>query len=221
MCNEHHGLIRKGLIFAVGACLILGGTPIFAQAKSAKDAQNLEKAADGAEKSIQDVVEHVKSMLESYNTIVGGKAKDVQSEYKKLSSDLKATDKKIQTATKGTDAMNKQADKFFVQWEKELDEYSSDSMKEKSTQRLETAKQRYQSLGQTLDEASKAFEPLMQNLNDQILFLGRDLSDAAIADLQDEAAKLNQQAEDVFENIEGMIAKAHDADAAMEEATAD
>jgi len=214
-------MIRKGLILAVAACLVLGGTPILAQSKAAKEAQSLTKTADDAEKNIQGVVDHVKGMLETYNSIVGGKAKNVQSDYKKLAGDLKATDKKIQSATKGLDSMNKQADKFFVQWEKELAEYSSDSMKEKSTARLEAAKKRYQSLGETLNEASKAFEPLMQNLNDQILFLGRDLSEAAIADLQEEATGLNQQAEEVFTNIQGLLAKADEADAALEEATAD
>jgi ElaB/YqjD/DUF883 family membrane-anchored ribosome-binding protein len=219
MRNER--LIRKALILAVGACLVLGGTPILAQSKAAKEAENLKKTADDAEKNIQDVVDHVKGMLETYNAIVGGTAKNAQSDYKKLAGDLKSTDKKVQSATKGMDSMNKQADKFFVQWEKELAEYSSESMKEKSTARLDAAKKRYQTLGQTLDEASKAFEPLMQNLNDQILFLGRDLSDAAIADLQDEATGLNQQAEDVFTNIQGLLAKADEADAAIEEATAD
>lgn len=213
--------IRQGLILAIAACLVLGYTPIFAQSKTAKEAQNLKKAAEGAEQSIQDVVNHVKGMLASYNTIVGGQAKNVQSEYKKLANDLKATDKKIQGTTKDLEAMNKQADKFFVQWEKELAEYSSDSMKEKSTARLDATKKRYQSLGQSLGEASKAFEPLMQNLNDQILFLGRDLSAEAIADLQDEAAELNQQAEDVYNNIETLLAKAKEDESALDEATAD
>ena len=203
------------------ACLVLGYTPIFAQSKTAKEAQNLKKAAEGAEQSIQDVVNHVKGMLASYNTIVGGQAKNVQTEYKKLANDLKATDKKIQGTTKDLEAMNKQADKFFVQWEKELAEYSSDSMKEKSTARLDATKKRYQSLGQSLGEASKAFQPLMQNLNDQILFLGRDLSAEAIADLQDEAAELNQQAEDVYNNVATLLAKAMDDESALEEATAD
>ena len=221
MITNRGNLIRTGIALVVGVCLVLGGTSIFAQSKTAKEAENLKKSADAAEMSIADVVDHVKGMLESYNSIVGGTAKNVQSEYKKLANDLKATDKKIQSASKGMDSLDKQANKLFVQWEKELAEYSSDSMKQKSTDRLEAAKKRYESLGQTLSEASKAFEPLMQNLNDQILFLGRDLSKEAIADLEDEAAELNRQAEDVINTVQGLLAKAEEADSELEKATAE
>lgn len=221
MGNRQLRMIRQGFVLTIVLFVLLGGVSIYAQSKTAKEAENLKKTADAAEKSIQDVVEHVKGMLATYNSIVGGEAKNAQSDYKKLASDLKSSDKKIQNATKGLDSMNKQAEKFFGQWEKELDAYSSDSMREKSSKRLDTAKQRFEHLGQTLDEASKSFEPLMQNLNDQILFLGRDLSPDAIAELQDEAAELNQQAEDVFSNIETLMAKAKEDDAALQEATAD
>ena len=51
-------------------------------------------------------------------------------------------------------------------------------------------------------------KPLVQNLNDQVLFLGRDLSPEAIADLQDEAEALNQQAAEVSERIRGLLESA-------------
>lgn len=48
----------------------------------------------------------------------------------------------------------------------------------------------------------------MQNLNDQILYLGRDLSPEAIADLEDEAAELNAQAEAATAMVKDMLANA-------------
>ena len=119
------------------------------------------------------------------------------------------------------DSLNKQAQKFFGQWEKELAEYSSDSMREKSSARLDAAKQKFKTLGETLGEARKAFEPLVQSLNDQILYLGRDLSPEAVADLEDEAAELNKQAEDVMAKINDLLAKADKADADLESSTSE
>jgi chromosome segregation ATPase len=206
MNNDRGHLVRTGLVLTLGACLALGGTAVFAQSKTAKEAQNLKKAADAAEQSITDVLKHVESMLGSY---------------KKLANDQKATDKKIQNARKDRDSLAKQANKFFVQWEKELAEYSSDGMREKSSVRLEAAKEESRNLAATLSEASEAFEPLMKNLNDQILFLGRDLSPQAIAELQDEAAELNQQAEDVTATIKDLLAKADEQDAALEKSAAE
>jgi len=221
MITDRRPLIRAGFVLALSACLMLGGTAVFAQSKTAKEAQNLQKSADAAEKSVADVLEHVEGMLGSYNTIVGGTSKNVQSDYKKLANALNGTDKKIQSASKGMDSLGKQANKFFIQWEKELAEYSSDSMREKSSARLEAAKEKSRNLAATLGEASEAFAPLMQNLHDQILFLGRDLSPEAIADLQDEAAELNQQAEDVTATVKDLLAKADEQDAALQNSAAE
>jgi hypothetical protein len=216
MINDRRHLMRTGLVMVLSACLMLGSSAVFAQSKTAKEAQNLKKSADAAESSIAEVLEHVEGMLGSYNVILGGTSKNVQSDYKKLANALSGTDKKIQHANKQLESLGKQANKFFIQWEKELAEYSSDSMREKSSARLEASKEKSRNLAATLKEASTAFEPLMQNLNDQILYLGRDLSPEAIAELQDEAAELNQQAEDVTATVKDLLARADEQDAALE-----
>ena len=79
---------------------------------------------------------------------------------------------------------------------------SSDSLVEKSAKRLEHAKSPVtRRWARPWAKAGAEFAPVVQNLSDQILFLGRDLSPAAVADLQDEAAELNQQAADVTEKV--------------------
>lgn len=216
------GTVRRLSTLAVVACCLVGGLSIYAQsAKAAKEADKLSKAGQDAESAVKDVVDQVKSMLEGYNAIIDGKAKNVQSSYKKLSSDLKGTEKKLDSATKSVGAMDKQAQTFFSHWESDIGSINNEGLKEKSQKRLDASKQKYATLGEMLNQASTSFAPLLQNLNDQILFLGRDLSPGAIADLQDEAAALNQQAEQVFTTVEDLMAKAAQAEAPVEEATAD
>jgi hypothetical protein len=67
-----------------------------------------------------------------------------------------------------------------------------------------------------LTSASNEFAPVMQNLNDQILYLGRDLSPEAIADLADEAAELNAQAEAATAKVKEMLETAGKTQAAAE-----
>ncbi len=216
------GTARRFSILAVVVCCLVGGASIYAQSnKAAKEADKLAKAGQDAESAVKDVVGQVKSMLEGYNEIIDGKAKNVQSSYKKLSSDLKGTEKKIDNATKSVAAMDKQAQKFFSDWEKDLGSFTNEDLKAKSQKRLDASKQKYATLGELLNQASASFEPLLQNLNDQILFLGRDLSPEAIADLQDDAEALNQQADEVFAGVETLMAKAKETEAPLEEGTAD
>ena len=90
----------------------------------------------------------------------------------------------------------------------DLSSISSDGLREKSANRLESARKRYASIGETLAKAREEFAPVVQNLNDQILFLGRDLSPEAVADLQDEAETLNQQAEEVTARVKALLQSA-------------
>jgi prefoldin subunit 5 len=208
--------LRCGLVLAVGLCLVLGGTSVYAQTKNAKAAESLAKSGENAKKSISDVVEHVDKMLKGYNAIIDGSAKNTQSAYKKLSSDLKSTEKMVQGAGKELNSLNKEAEKFFSAWEKDLKSFSNDDLKQKSQTRLDASKAKYAALGDALGQASDAFTPLVQNLNDQILYLGRDLSPEAIADLADEAETLNQQAKDVSDQVEQLMQSAAAAEASEE-----
>jgi len=207
--------LQRGLVLAVTACLVLGGTLVLAQSKkSAKEAENLSKAADNAKKSVGDVVDHLGKMLEGYNSIINGTAKNPQSAYKKLVGDLKSTEKMIQGAGKSLDAVNKDAQKYFAAWETDLESFTNEELKQKSQDRLNMSKEKYATLGEALGQASDAFVPLVQNLNDQILFLGRDLSPEAIADLQDEAEALNQQAQEVTDQVKALMESASEGEPA-------
>lgn len=205
--------IGRGVVLAIVVCLAVGGAAVHAQSKTAKQSQSLTKAAEVAKKDVGGAVTQLGKLLEGYNSIIGGEAKNAMSSYKKLTGDMKNTEKLIQSASKSLAAMNKEAGKYFADWEKDLSGYSDGAMRDKSMARLETTKDRYAELGEKLGQAGEAFAPAIQNLNDQILFLGRDLSPEAIADLQDEAATLNDQVKEVSEQVNSLLQDAPSAEA--------
>ena len=191
---------------AVALCCVFTATNAQAQSKkSAKQTASLEKAGEASKAAVQDSLGSLGSLLAGYNSIINGEAKDNQKAYKKLVGDLKSTEKKINGSKKQVAALGKEADKFFKAWEQDLASISSESLREKSAARMKAAQQKYASLGETLAAAGGEFAPVIQNLNDQILFLGRDLSPEAIADLEDEAAALNQQAEAAIAKVKQML----------------
>ena len=194
---------------AVALCCVFATTTAQAQSKkSAKQTASLEKAGEASKAAVQDALGSLDSLLTGYNSIINGEAKDSQKAYKKLVGDLKGTEKKIDGAKKQLTSLSKEADKFFKAWEQDLESISSESLREKSAGRMKAAQQRYASLGETLAAAGQEFAPVIQDLNDQILYLGRDLSPEAIADLEDEAAALNQQAEAAIAKVKQMLDEA-------------
>jgi hypothetical protein len=212
------------IVIAIGLCLAIAIPAAQAQSKkSAKQTASLEKSADASKKAVEDVLTSCSGLLAGYNSIIDGTAKDNQKAYKKLVGDLKSTKKKIDGSKKQLTSLGKEADKFFKAWEQDLASISNESLRDKSSARMEDAEKRYAELGEILTAASNEFGPVMQNLNDQILFLGRDLSPEAIADLEDEAAELNAQAEEATAKVKEMLQKADktqgEADAELEAST--
>ena len=204
-------------VVVVAVCCMLAVATVGAQSKkSAKQAESLEKAGEASKTAVRDVLDSLTSLLAGYNSIINGEAKDPQTAYKKLVGDLKGTGNKIDKAKKQLASLNKEADQFFKAWEQDLTGISDENLRAKSANRMEVAKKRYASLGETLATATQEFAPVMQNLNDQILYLGRDLSPEAIADLEEEAKALNQQAEEVTAKVKQLVEAAGTAQAEAE-----
>ena len=205
--TERGGHALKGaLALVVAVCFALGGTVVTAQSPTAtKQAESLAKAGEQAKKAVQRVVGQLGKLLKEYNAIMDGSAKNPQSAYKKLLSEYKSTNKTIEKARQSLNAMNKEAQKFFAAWETELEVFASESLKRTSLDRLNASREKYAALGEALDKARNAFAPVLQDLNDQILILARDLSPGAIAALQEEAAALNQQVVEISEEVRGLV----------------
>jgi len=199
----------RAAVFVVALLCAFAAPASRAQSKkSAKQTASLEKAGEASRTAVRDALGSLGSVLADYNSIINGEAKDNQKAYKKLVDDYKGAEKQIDGVKKQLDALRKEADKFFKAWEQDLASISSESLREKSAGRMKVAKQDYVALGETLAAAGREFAPVMQNLSDQILYLGRDLSPAAIADLEDEATRLNKQAAAATEKVKEMLESA-------------
>ena len=208
------------LTFVVALALVVA-LPAAAQSGTAKQAENLKKAADDAQGSLQKILVDFKSSLATYNEIIEGDASKRQSNYKKLVSGVKSSEKQVQSAQKSVDSLSKQADKFFKSWEKDIQAFSSDDMKVKSEKQLESTKAKYAKVGELVRQASEEFKPLAATFNDQVLYLGRDLSDGAIEEIKPDAEKLNAQAEEVFAKIDELMQSADQAEDAAEDTMTD
>jgi len=216
MTRKNQWPVRAALIVISVCCLLAAPVAQAQSKKSAKQTASLEKTGEASKAAVEDVLTGCGNLLSGYNSIIDGTAKDSQKAYKKLVGDLKSTEKKLDGARKQVASLSKEAEKFFKAWEQDLQSISSESLRDKSSARMEDAKKRYAELGEILTSASNEFTPVMQNLNDQILYLGRDLSPEAIADLSDEAAELNQQAEAATTKVKEMLETAGKTQAAAD-----
>jgi len=218
----HHLAGRIGPAAVIAAGLLLASGVARAQStQAAKDGKKLVRAGDAAQQAVSELTVHVREVVDDYNAIVYGSTKKPESSYKRLSSHRAGVDRKIQAAMQSVEDMNARAAQYFTDWEAELERYTSASVRDKSAARLESTKQRYATIAESLAEAREAFVPLLGSLDDQLLFLGRDLSPGAVADLGDEALELNRRAEDVFVTVDDLMARVEGVEAPADVVSAD
>jgi uncharacterized membrane-anchored protein YhcB (DUF1043 family) len=192
------------LAIAVGCCLGFAGAAI-AQSSTkdaAKQTKELQKAVQKARESLEKTAKDLKKTLETYNGIMGGKEKKVSSAHKDLAKSVDGLIKDKDKNRGRTDAMQTQVEQFFKSWEADLAKMGNEDLKQASQKRLEETRTRYGELRTATDETRKEYDTLLASLSEQVKVLGRDMSSEAIAALQGEAKKVNEQSAALLKKVE-------------------
>ena len=166
-----------------------------------KQTDRLIKRANDTLKSIGETKEQLQTTLAIYNSMFKGSG-DTRRIHKDLTKAIENTLKRREDVRKKVAAMENEAHTFFAEWTESLDTISSESLRQRSKERLDATRHRY---GKILSEGRRAgadFEPLMGGLRDQVIYLGYDLNPSAVASLESDAAQLNAQAKTLFAGIE-------------------
>lgn len=185
--------------------------PSVAQSQASfKLADKLISRSQATTSAIRSTNLQVKKTLEHYNYIIDGKAADPRKEYKSLVKDLDKCLNERENVRAKADSMQKAADKYFTNWAASQTGYASDDMRAKSEARLAETKENYAKIFEAGRKAGEDFDGFIAKMDDQIRFLGQDLTPSAIAELDDEAAELNGQADEFFKSITDTLKTATD-----------
>jgi len=176
-----------------------------AQSPANKKTDKLIYRAQQTTSGIRAANLQVKKTLESYNYIVEGKAQDSTAEYKKLVKDIDKCRSSRNDVRVKAESMQKVADKFFLDWEESLAGFNGEDMRAKSEGRMNETLENYNKIFEAGGKAGADFDTFIASLDDQVLYLGQNLNPAGIAELTDEAAALNQQADEFFKSIDETI----------------
>lgn len=196
------------LAVVLGCCLGFTGAAI-AQSSTkdaAKQTKELQKAVQKARESLEKTAKDLKKTLETYNGIMGGKEKNVSSAHKSLAKSVDGLIKDKDKNRGRTEAMQAQVEQFLKSWEADLAKMSNEDLKQASQKRLEDTRTRYGELRTATDETRKEYDTLLASLSEQVKVLGRDMSQEAVAALQGEATKVNDQATGLLKKVEGATA---------------
>lgn len=171
----------------------------------------VETARDAQE----DTKEQFASILEEFSALVDFDGGDLERLYRRLSRQFERAEKSAATVGSSIDGIERVGSDLFKEWESELDEYTSDSLREKSSEQLRSTKNQYEALIVTMRRAEDKIPPVLAAFRDQVLFLKHNLNAQAVASLENEALRIEDNVKSLIEEMNTAIFEANAFIAAM------
>jgi hypothetical protein len=98
---------------------------------------------------------------------------------------------------------------MFKEWNSELSEYQNADLRRSSEQKLNQTKDRYNQLITVMKQASSKMDPVLAAFHDQVLYLKHNLNADAISSLQQTAAGINTDVDNLIKDMNASIAEAN------------
>jgi Mg2+ and Co2+ transporter CorA len=133
---------------------------------------------------------------------------DLEKMYERLSADYDACLERADIVEERIDKVERIADDLFSEWRKEIDQIQNASFRAKSTQKLKATQKRYVRLEKALKSARQRMNPVLENLNDYVLYLKHNLNAQAIGSLRGEVASIETDVDKLVSDIQVSISEA-------------
>ncbi|WP_341936429.1 DUF2959 domain-containing protein [Marinimicrobium sp. C2-29] len=164
----------------------------------------VEEARD-AQKDGQEQFESALAQFKSVVSVDGG---ELEKTYNTLNREYEDSFDSAEEIRKRIDSVESVAEDLFDEWEEELDRYSSDTLRRDSERKLESTRQQYSQLIGLMRVSEERLDPVLQAMEDQVLFLKHNLNTQAIASLQEEAVRIDDDVGQLIDALRKSIAEA-------------
>jgi DNA repair exonuclease SbcCD ATPase subunit len=208
---------RFGFGYGLAAAAIVLSLAVAArsQDEGVKQIEQLTKKAGATVEAIANTKVQLQKTMDVYNGLMADDAKDRKGLYKKLQSEMDNTDKRRAEIRVRADEMKVAADTLFKSWADSAAAITSAELRKQSEDRLAQTKASYAEIGTVGQRAVDLYGPVMKALQDQVTYLGHDLNPSAVASLKPDAAKLNDQANELVKRIDDTISTTNTAIGAL------
>lgn len=199
------------LITALGLALLL--TACSSTYYSAMEKVGFEKRdilvdrVEDARDSQEEAQEQFASALEQFSALVnfdGGELEDI---YERLSDEYESSVEAAEDVGERIDSIEKVAGDLFDEWRDELEEYSNASLRRDSERKLNETERQYERLVSAMRRAEARMEPVLEALQDNVLYLKHNLNASAIGALQGELGNIRADVDRLITEMNAAIAE--------------
>lgn len=163
---------------------------------------------DKARTAQQDAKTQFSSALEHFRTVVQVSEGQLEARYDSLNAEYQASVESAETVRARIQDVKSVAEALFKEWEEELKLYSSPRLKAASSAKLGQTRQEYQLLVQRMERAEQRIDPVLQVLQDQVLYLKHNLNAQALGTLEAEYQTLESNVDLLLADMQQSIDRA-------------
>ena len=155
--------------------------------------------------SQQDVKEQFSSALERFTHELNFDGGALESVYKTLNGEYEDSRSEANALSERIDAVEAVAEALFDEWQAELNQYSSANLRRQSSDQLKQTRRQYTQMLSTMHNAERKMTPVLDTLQDQVLFLKHNLNARAITSLKVEFGSLKKDIQRLIGDMENSI----------------
>ena len=156
----------------------------------------------------QETADQFESALDRLRELTAVDAGELEDVYDDLNADYEEAKLRADGVHERIEKIDSIANDLFLEWEAEIGEISSADMRTKSRKKLDETKRNYASLESKLRKSEASMDPVLTQLQDNVLFLKHNLNAAAIGGLSAEVAGIESDIETLIADMRASIAEA-------------
>jgi len=156
----------------------------------------------------QEASEEFKDVLSRIKELYGFEGGDLEEFYEDLKSDYEDSLERSEEVSERIDEVEEIAEDLFKEWEREIEEIDNAKFKSQSRASLQETRRRYERLHRSMIQAEQSMEPVLNKLEDYVLYLKHNLNAQAIGAIRQEVADIEVEVSSLIRDINRSIREA-------------
>jgi uncharacterized protein Yka (UPF0111/DUF47 family) len=168
----------------------------------------LATRVERAKESQEEAQKEFRDALEQFQAVTAFAGGELERHYEDLRDAYERSNEQAREVTDRIDKVESVADALFDEWEEELDGYDDASLRRRSEERLRDTRTEVRRLLRVMRQAERSLDPVLQKLEDRVLYLKHNLNAAALASLDDKLPELERDVDRLVREMQASIAEA-------------
>jgi Mor family transcriptional regulator len=162
---------------------------------------------ESATESQEEAKEEFKNALEQFSALVNFDGGELQQQYEISNNHYHTSKVATDDVTARINAIEDVAEALFNEWHDELDQFTNQSLKRQSQSRYRETQSSYASVIESMRNAERRMQPILNALKDNMLYLKHNLNARAIGELKTEYKLIEQDVERLINEMNSSINK--------------